>query len=440
MPNQQALHRAFQEKSDTLKLHKIRDLYREGKLEEGRLRANVILSDPDSIVEVKFWAEIQLSSINYHEAVHAGRPQGELPGILLAHAKALQKLTKSGPKYLKFYSLIVRQAAELDALCHENVGLFMALHQHLQGGSAPMMVLGLYARRSFLTKRITQKFNRCIRLVRYAMNYPDRWMLGRALTNIVTAIGSYLVTLRSENSLEAEHEFGQSALQICKVAAWICQETGDPEGIELAMIGALTTARSTDSDAYRWANEVAHGFADAKVREDALRLLERAARRWKGERVEGDYQGDVIWQITQNIATSLGIDVTDDSNPLVQSLKVASKDNNPERVLVKCEHLMVSCGAVGPRARVIQQCFNIGTASSKVVHCTLHDFHTEGKELDVAYERLEREHCRLCPDGKPRPEDWEYTDQVRQELEDRHYEFVRRLAGTPYGFRYTEED
>jgi len=139
-----------------------------------------------------------LEGIDFSETVRAGKPQIELPNVTLKHAKALQKLTASGPKYLKFYSLIARHAAELEILVHENLGLFMALHQHIQNAGNPMMALGLYARRAALTKRIVMKYNRCVRLARYASNYPDRWMLGRAILRIVKAIAPYLITLSTE--------------------------------------------------------------------------------------------------------------------------------------------------------------------------------------------------------------------------------------------------
>jgi len=440
MPDQQALHRAFQEKNDTLKLEKIRVLYREGKLDEARPRAEAVLVDPDSSVEVKFWARIQLQGIDYHECVHAGRPQSELPKILFTHAKELQKLTASGPNYLKFYSLIARHSAELDILVHESLGVFMALHQHVHYGGDPMMVLGLYARRSVLTRRIAAKYNQCVRLARYAANYRDRWALGRALTNIVNAIAHYLVTLHSEGNLEAEQAFAQSALQICQLAAWIGDETSDAEGVVIAITSSLLIARSVDSDAYRWADQVAHGLADPDVRKEAFRMMGRAVRRWRGEPVEGDYHGNTIWQVIQNMAAPLGIDLTDENDPLVRGLMIAARDDSPERVLSQCEHLLVSVGAIGPNARLIQQLFNIGTASSKVVHCTLHGFHVEGKELDTVYEEFRQAHCDSCPDRKPRPEGWRYTDEVRQAHQARHQEFVMRLAGTPHGTRYTNED
>jgi hypothetical protein len=78
-----------------------------------------------------------------------------------------------------------------------------------------------------------------------------------------------------------------------------------------------------------------------------LRLIDRATRRWKGEKVEGDYHGDVLWQAVQNIATGMGLDISDESSPLVRELRIAVADDSPERVLVDCEHLLVTRGLSG---------------------------------------------------------------------------------------------
>jgi hypothetical protein len=431
---------AFQEKNDVLKLKRIRDFCRQHQFGEARSRAEIVIGDPDSTVEVKFWAQIQLQGLDYHETVHAGKPQIELPRLVLRHAKALQELTRSGPNYLKFYALIARHAAELEIMVHESGSLFMALSQHLETGGNPMMVLGLYARRSALTRQIVTKYNRCLRLVRYAANYRDRWALGRALTNIVKAIPMFLTQLRSEELREYEIAFAGSALQICKLAAWISVETGDIEGIVLAILSALLTVHSEDSDAFRWAQKTAQGITDDATRADALQVIERTKRRWGGEKLPGDYQGDTIWQVMQNIATGIGLDLTDENSLLVRELRIAARDNSPERVLVHCEHLLAAQGAIGPTAREIRRLFAINTVGSKVIHCTLHDYHVEGRDLDVAYREFKRVHCDSCPDAKPRSSDWHYDEKARQNERARYSEFIARFLGRPFGLRYTDQD
>jgi hypothetical protein len=171
-----------------------------------------------------------------------------------------------------------------------------------------------------------------------------------------------------------------------------------------------------------------------------MQMMERAVKRWTGEEVEGDYRGNINWQIFQNMASVLGIDLTNEEDPIVRGLRIAAKDDSPERVLATCEHIIESRGATGPVARAIEKLFNTGMATSKVVHCSIHDFHVEGKEMDVAYAEFKKAHCDLCPDRKPRPSGWRYTDEERHAIQARHYTLVARLTGTPFGFRYTNED
>jgi hypothetical protein len=140
------------------------------------------------------------------------------------------------------------------------------------------------------------------------------------------------------------------------------------------------------------------------------------------------------------MAAAIGIDLSDETDPLVRGLRIAAKDDSPERVLANCEHLLASQGAVGPIARRIQRLFNLGTAGSKVVHCTLHNYHKEARELDAAYGEFNRSYCDSCPDKKPRRDGWELTDGVIQEIEARNYEFVARLAGTEHGLRFVDKD
>jgi hypothetical protein len=440
LPDQEALYRAFQEKGGVLKLQKLVELYQHKKFDELIPRAHAILSDPDSTVEVKFWAEMQLFAVEHTQWAHAGKPQLLLPKIDLAHARRLQQLTAKGPKHLKFHALIARQAAEMEMLVHENYGLFLALQQHNQASGNPMMVLGIYARRSALTRRIVAKYNRCVRLARYAATYPHRWALGRGLTEIVKATGPYIITLRAEGNNEAAETIVGSALQISKLAAWISQETGDLQGVTLSVIAALSTVQSQQSVTYRWASETAQAISDLTVRVDTLGCIERAAKRWRGEHVAGDYHGNVVWQVIQNMASALGVDLTNEDDPVVRALKIAAKDDNPEEVLKNCEHLLVSLGATGPIARRIRRQFNLETAGSKVVHCILHNHHVEGKELDAAYGDFKRLHCDSCPDKKPRDSGWKYTGNMRLDIEAKTTILVQGLAGTQYGYRLTKED
>jgi P2-related tail formation protein len=82
--------------------------------------------------------------------------------------------------------------------------------------------------------------------------------------------------------LEWENAFAQSALQVCKASAWICQETGDGDGVVLAILDSLMTTQSENSGSYLWAMQVTNAIVDQELRAEALRLIDRAKRRWRG--------------------------------------------------------------------------------------------------------------------------------------------------------------
>lgn len=115
-------------------------------------------------------------------------------------------------------------------------------------------------------------------------------------------------------------------------------------------------------------------------------------------------------------------------------------DNSPEKVLQHCEQLLVTRGAMGPTAVFISEVLGIQTAGSKVVHCTLHDYHAEAKSLDEAYAEFRTVHCDRCPDKSPRPSSWHYDDDARRIEAEKYGEFVQRFVGRTFGFRYTNRD
>jgi len=440
IPDQDVHYKAFQEKNNVLKLRKIADFYKVREYGQARVRAVGVSNDPDASIEAKVWALTQLGHIDSAIVFRGARPQCEMSEALLSHARSLKELTKRGPAYLKFYALIMRSSAELGVLIHKNHSLFLAEQQHAQTFGNPMLALNLFAERSEVTRRVAAKYNQCLRLVRYAANYPDRWMLSRALVGITHGIGHFLITLRAEKKPATAKAFAQSAFRICKLAAWISKDSGDEEGAAFALLGALITTSSVDSDEYRWALETAQALPNDEMREDVLLKLERAKRRWVGELLEGDYHGDTTWQIIQNMASELGVDLSDENDPLVRGLRIAAKDNSSKRVLATCEYILDSLGATGPAALGIREIFNISTAGSKVIHCTLHNHHVEGKDLDSAYAEFRRRHCDSCPDRRPRPEAWSGTEKEIREIQSQHRGFVANLTGTPNGFRYTNED
>jgi hypothetical protein len=427
---------SMQDKGDVLRLQKISDLFHEGKFPEARQRTTILLTDPDASVQTKFWASIQEHSIDFRELVASGKPQELIAKSHLDHATSLMKISAHGPKPFKFYSLVDKRAAELECLTYENFRLALLQRAHLRQGGNPMLLLNIYVRRAWLARAINKKYNQCVRLAQYAAKSDDPWLLGRALMGVTNALSVYLGTLRIEGQSETEHAYARSALQICKLAAWISAQTNDENGIGMAVIGALVTVNSEDTETYKWAKQTAELIVNEEICESARESIVNATQRWKGEKVEGDIESDTVWQALQNMATERGVDISDENAPLVKALRIAVRDDNFDRVLSECEHLVISYGAIGPNALLINQLFNMRTACSKVVNCKLHNFHVEGRDLDSAYAEFKKVHCSTCPDQKPRPEGWSF-DGI---LTPGDAEYLASLFGTPFDTRIVEDD
>jgi len=107
-------------------------------------------------------------------------------------------------------------------------------------------------RRSAVTKRIVSKYNQ-VRATGQVCDKLLRSLDARAGLNKDRQCNRTILDHpKFREELRGGKAFAQSALQICKVATWICEEAGDGEGVVLAILSALMTTHSTESDAYRW--------------------------------------------------------------------------------------------------------------------------------------------------------------------------------------------
>jgi uncharacterized protein DUF4365 len=442
-PGEEKLREEFQQRGDFLKLRKVRELVEKRQYAEARSRAQTIVSDPDSSTDNKFWAQDDIGSIDWSEAVTKNQPEPELPLIHLENAKTLQKMSKRGPSRLKFFAIISRKAAELALLVADNWGLTILLRQHRTPAGNPLMALNAYAGHALSTMRVIAKYNQCLRLARYASRFQERWILARALARIPQAAASFVARIgRMEETQmgDAGTQFQSSVLGICKLIARIGEASGDQELIALAIGSALLPVSSIDTDAYRWATMALDWITDAEVKRAAINLIDRGMKRWKGEQQSGDYNPEPYWELLRNVAASLDIDISDTNSALYKALQTAAKDNSPERVLRTCEHIVTSLGGTGPTARKIAAIFGTQMAGSKVLHCALHNYHHEAKDFDSALAEFRIKHCDSCPDRAPRPPEWKFDDTVRNEFQAKHSEFIRDFNATGAGLRETLSD
>lgn len=114
------------------------------------------------------------------------------------------------------------------------------------------------------------------------------------------------------------------------------------------------------------------------------------------------------------------VNLEDDNDPVAQTINLAIRDLNPERILKFCEHLHMLYTDVGG---IFAQMYGLGSAGGKLVYCEIKDKAIEGMQLDGILEVFKWRLCEGCEKQSPRPEDWHWTREWQRE----------RLANMPEG-------
>jgi hypothetical protein len=428
----------IQDKADALRVSEIHNLASSGNLDRAAEKIESVIASAQSSVRARFSAILERERIEFLSARRANAPQSTTSAIHLRTGKALRVLTRKSPGPFKFFAMIALKAAELDALTFRDLGLYMNLKSHrLSGDPATALHLAMISLKN--TSNIVAKYNQCIRLVRYAANSPHRWALPNALTRIVESVMAFIARLRDEGQIDAAREYTASAFKICELAAWIAEHYKEDDALSHAAMTAMLLAYEKQSadeicKATNLAKQTLEKIQNSELKHITTEMLDRAARRMVGERVEGDRADDLVTQIIENRAAALGIDMTDASDPLVKTIRLGIADYSAERAIRHCEYAFVSIsgwgipGFVAMAADLLQLTSMFG----KIEHCTLHDYNVEGRTLDTVTDQFKTKYCASCRDISPRPSDWKYSDEWLEEENKKREAFMSRFYDKRY--------
>jgi len=422
--DQERLLSSFQDKSDAMKLEHASKLFDAGVSTEARERAQRIVNNEESSVSSKFAAILLMERIDFVQAVRTAAPQGACLRLHLDTTSRLCELTRKGPSYLKFYALIAKKAAELEFLVLQDYGLYMNWNMHAEAGDK-LWKLQLIFERMRAYRRVAFKYNQCMRLVNYALNYSDRFVLPQALLRIVNSISSFISRLSQEGLDDLSAQYSRSALEVCRIAGKIAEAHGDELTASLAATTAPMTKYSETGDAIDWAREAISHIKDSEIRRGAVARLDDQIRAIAGEKTTF-YIETTDRQVYENMAQGLGIDLLDESDTNAKLVRVGIADLDPSRVLKNCEHLFICLASQSTVSRLLR----LQTANHKMIFCTLHKHGMCGLSLDQTYEHFKREYCDKCPDCTPRSAKWNYSSDWQQEENIRHRGVLKEFANS----------
>lgn len=132
----------------------------------------------------------------------------------------------------------------------------------------------------------------------------------------------------------------------------------------------------------------------------------------------------------RSVAKMTRVDLEDDDDPIAQTINLAIRDLNPERIVKFCKHLHVQYTSSGG---IYADQYGLGSAGGKVIYCELKDKAVEGMQLDGILEVFKLRSCKECEMRSPRPEKWKLTREWKRERQANMPEGLIRYLRKAYG-------
>jgi hypothetical protein len=364
-----------------------------------------IISDARASTTAKFNALLQREEIEVLAITWGGAPQELLGRVALDTGIALQKLTRKGPAAFRLYALIARLAGEFNVLAIKDLALYMNWKVHGQDGDI-LWQTRLVFERLAVAVQLIKKFNRFQRVSHHASASRYRSVILLALLRIATPVSIVLGRYELEGLREAAGSLRESAFRLCKFVGAVASELGDDNAAARSALAAASLSQDPDGECFQWSRAQLARINDEEARSFGNTIVEHQADRIRGGPLPGDpYQRSTARQIYENMASALGINMTDPTDELARMVRLGIDDLNIGRVLKNCEHLEV---ALKPM-RGISSGLRLPTMGPKRLRCTLHGVAVAGLALDDVYGAFKAKHCDNCNDCVARPADWSYS-------------------------------
>lgn len=400
-----ALLRAMHARTDLLSLAEADRLRLNDDAAGARNLLDRVFHDPHASVETKFAAELINEPIESQMRIRSGATDQERASVELESALRLCAIARNGPKHLRLYALIRRATAEFGALLYEDWGLFLNWRVHESAGdgvwSTPVLI-----DRAVLAGRLARKYRQCVRLANVGLRSEHRWALADAVGRLSHAVMKFAIQSRAQGYDQAAADLERHAFDICRVAGSCALEAADENQITSAAMNGLLLSSGPESESQLWALEIMQAVKDPDLKRRFTDYVERVGRRRMGEEFPDDIKSTEA-QIYEIMAAALGVDLTDEKNPVTRIVRIGIKDLNPERVLRHCEHLSVRIASAGILAGVLR----LPTAGSKLLRCERHGYALGTLALDDGFPVFREQFCEKCQDLSPRPASWVWSPE-----------------------------
>lgn len=426
MPESAGLKQDFRDKADLLDIMEAQAFSEAGNFDTARDAIQAVLSSRRASIESKFFA-LLIEEKNERLALRGEERYGTSHVKLVrSTARKLRELTDDGPSELKYYALVAQAAGDFYALTSEDWGLYQNWKIHEKTGDlwwrAELRVM-----RAALSNRIERKLGQFLRLVRLSEKTPYQSALPLAFLRIIEGGATLINRLELEGLTEAGASVRDVIFRVCKLAAAISAEFDMHNERARAVVSAAMLSRNRQADCVLWAESEAAQISNDASREWAIAMIaDQPATLGPETPDDAPIPMPMEQQVYENMASSIGIDLSNPDDPLSEIVRIGINDLDPTRVLRDCTHIFTTLSRRGHTFfhQMLGQQLQLPTMGAKVIHCTLHKYTRVGLSLDETYERFRGDYCDKCPDRQHRPNGWHYTYEWQRAENQHNKEFL----------------
>jgi hypothetical protein len=309
--------------------------------------------------------------------------------------------------------LVAKISADFYTLTRDDWGLYQNWKVHEKSGDVWWRA-ELRVMRAEMSHRIERTLEQFLRLVHLSEKTPYQSALPLAFLKIVEGAAPLINRLELEGMTEAGASIRDIVFRVCKLAAAIAAQFEMHNERARAVVSAAMLSRNRQADCVLWAESEAAHIPDEANRKWAQEMIaEQPAT--LGSKIISDEPTPMPMeqQVYQNMASAIGVDLSDPNDPLSEMVKIGIDDLDPTRVLRDCTHMFATLSRQGHTLfhLLLGRQLQLPTMGAKVLHCTLHKYTRVGLCLDETYQRFRQDYCDHCSDRQPRPTDWHYTHE-----------------------------
>ena len=319
---------------------------------------------------------------------------------------------------LRTYSLFLARASRLRVFISRDVGLFFSrLAQQAEPDEFAQYITAGAQRQA--TMLLIRELHHAQRLLLKLVKGGWIGLIVYAWAELTEALQEFMTRLKHDGLPEGAAEIRAWLDSVGSICRELVAQLGDAKMIELSAVTHLRIELDNGEEAFerrrKDALELIAKIGDTTVRNAAEVQVEKLAKLVREKPAEDELEHDqqTLEQVVRKMAHGLGIDLDDPNDEIATIVRIGIRDNNPDRVVRECKHILVQLGARGIPA----QMFGLPTAGSKYVSCKKHRYRSGGLDLDRLYEHFKSQHCDGCPDREPHPAEWKWTHAYQKDEE-----------------------